>query len=92
CAADGVALRPEPAWTLDLDGLVAAIRPNTRLVLMNFPNSPTGASLDRTTLERLVDLCRRHGLWLVNDEVYRQTDLDPGRAVPPVVDVYERGI
>jgi aspartate/methionine/tyrosine aminotransferase len=92
CPADGVALRPDRTWALDLDGLAAAIRPNTRLVLMNFPNSPTGARLDRTTLDGLIDLCRRHGLWLVNDEVYRQTDLDPDQAVPPVVDLYERGI
>ncbi|MGU3544484.1 pyridoxal phosphate-dependent aminotransferase [Methylobacterium sp. A52T] len=92
CAADGVALRPDRNWPLDLDRLAAAIRPNTRLVLTNFPNSPTGAVLDRATLGGLIDLCRRHGLWLVNDEVYRQTDRDPERAVPPVVDLYERGI
>ncbi|MGU3543570.1 pyridoxal phosphate-dependent aminotransferase [Methylobacterium sp. A52T] len=92
CAADGVALRPDRNWPLGLDRLAAAIRPNTRLVLMNFPNSPTGAALDRATLDGLIDLCRRHGLWLVNDEVYRQTDRDPERAVPPVVDLYERGI
>lgn len=92
CAADGVALRPDRDWPLDLDRLAAAIRPNTRLVLTNFPNSPTGAVLERATLGGLIDLCRRHGLWLVNDEVYRQTDRDPERAVPPVVDLYERGI
>lgn len=92
CAADGVALNPDRSWTLDLDRLAAAIRPNTRMVLMNFPNSPTGAALDRATLDGLIELCRGHGLWLVNDEVYRQTDRDPERAVPPVVDLYERGI
>ncbi len=92
CATDGVALRPDRDLSLDLDRLAAAIRPNTRLVLMNFPNSPTGVALDRATLDGLIDLCRRHGLWLVNDEVYRQTDRNPERAVPPVVDLYERGI
>ncbi|WP_083374443.1 pyridoxal phosphate-dependent aminotransferase [Methylobacterium sp. C1] len=92
CAADGIPLDPGRAWGLDLERLAAAIRPNTRLVLMNFPNSPTGATLDRATLEGLVALCRRHGLWLVNDEVYRQTEVEPERAVPPVVDLYERGI
>ena len=92
CAADGIALHPDRNWKLDLNRLAAAIRPNTRLVLMNFPNSPTAAALDLTTLDGLIELCRRHGLWLVNDEVYRQTDLDQERAVPPVVDLYERGI
>ncbi len=92
CAASGVPLDPKQSWNLDLDRLAAAIRPNTRLVLVNFPNSPTGATLDRAALDNLVALCRRHGLWLVNDEVYRQTDLDPERAAAPVVDLYERGI
>ena len=92
CAVDGVALCPDRDWNLDLDRLAATIRPNTRLVLMNFPNSPTGATLDRATLNGLIDLCRRHGLWLVNDEVYRQTELNQGEAVPAVVDLYERGI
>ncbi|SFU70612.1 Aspartate/methionine/tyrosine aminotransferase [Methylobacterium sp. 174MFSha1.1] len=92
CATDGVALSANRAWSLDLDRFAAALRPNTRLVLTNFPNSPTGAALDQPTLDGLIALCRRHGLWLVNDEVYRQTDCALDRAVPPVVDLYERGI
>ena len=90
CAASGVALDPERGWQLDLDRLAAEIRPNTKLVLANFPNSPTGAAIDRETLDGLIALCRRHGLWLINDEVYRQTDLSG--SAPPVVDLYERGI
>lgn len=90
CAATGVPLDPGRGWSLDLDRVSAALRPNTRLVLANFPNSPTGATVDRATLEGLVGLCRRHGLWLVNDEVYRRTDM--GAGVPSAVDCYERGV
>jgi hypothetical protein len=90
CSTSGIALDPDRGWSLDLDRLAAAIRPNTRLVLANFPNSPTGAALDPATLGGLVALCRRHGLWLVNDEVYGQTDAGGGS--PAVVDHYERGI
>lgn len=90
CSTSGIALDPDRGWSLDLDRLAAAVRPNTRLVLANFPNSPTGASLDRAALDALVALCRRHGLWLVNDEVYGQTDA--GGSAPSVVDRYERGV
>lgn len=92
CAATGVPLSC-PGWQLDVDRVAAAIRPNTKLVLANFPNSPTGAVLDGQVLGDLVALCRQHGLWLVNDEVYAQSECDLARAsVTPVVDAYELGI
>ncbi len=90
CAVTGVPLDPERGWSLDLDRLAAAVRPNTRLILTNFPNSPTGVSIDQATIDALVALCRLHGLWWVNDEVYRQTDT--GGGTPAVVDCYERGV
>ena len=90
CRASGVPLDPDRGWSLDLDRLAGALRPNTRLVLANFPNSPTGASMDQPMLDGLIAFCRRHGLWLVNDEVYRQTDA--GVSALPVVDSYERGV
>ena len=92
CAATGVPLEDRGAWSLDVDRVAAALRDNTRLVLMNFPNSPTNASIDHTTLAALVALCRRHGLWLVNDEVYGLVDLDPSLRSPRVGDIYERGV
>ncbi len=78
--------------TLDLRRVAAALRPETRLILLNSPNSPTGAALDRSTQAALVDLCRAHGLWLVNDEVYRETATDLDALAPPVAAIYERGI
>ena len=92
CAATGVVLTEEQGWSLDVDQVAAAIRPDTKLVFTNFPNSPTGASVDPATLHSLVELCRRRGLWLVNDEVYRTTLTDPAGPPKPVADLYERGI
>lgn len=92
CAATGVPLERE-GWRLDVDRIAAAIRPETKLVLTNFPNSPTGAALDDETLARLVQLCRRHGIWLVNDEVYWQTDDSDGHERrTAAADAYERGV
>jgi arginine:pyruvate transaminase len=47
-----------------------AIRPDTRAILINTPNNPTGAVYSRETLEGIAELCRRHDLWLISDEVY----------------------
>jgi len=89
----GVALEERGGeWILDLDRVAAALRPNTRLILTNFPNSPTGAQLDRAAFDALIALCRARGIWLVNDEVYRQTDRVADERLPPVADLYERGI
>jgi aspartate/methionine/tyrosine aminotransferase len=92
CAVTGAALDPAEGWSLDIDRVAAAIRPNTRLIAINFPNNPTGKILERDQLEALVELCRRHGIWLFSDEVYRLIECDPAVRLPPAVDVYERGI
>ncbi|EWM12277.1 aminotransferase class I/II-fold pyridoxal phosphate-dependent enzyme [Kutzneria sp. 744] len=72
----GVALREDDNWALDVDAVEAAIRPNTRLVSVNFPNNPTGAVPDPDAWRRLVALCERRGITLFSDEVYRGLELD----------------
>ncbi len=51
-------------------GLEAAITPRTVAVYLNSPNNPSGVVLPRATLEAVVDLARRHALWILSDEVY----------------------
>ncbi len=43
CEVTGVALRPENGWQLDLSEVSAALRPNTKMVAINFPHNPTGS-------------------------------------------------
>jgi len=92
CAVTGAMLDPAEGWSLDIDSVAAAIRPNTKLIAINFPNNPTGKILERDRLEALVRLCRRYGIWLFSDEVYRLIERDPAARLPPAVDAYERGI
>ncbi|GAA3432772.1 aminotransferase class I/II-fold pyridoxal phosphate-dependent enzyme [Kutzneria kofuensis] len=76
CEVTGVALREDDGWSLDVDAVEAAIRPNTRLVSVNFPNNPTGAVPDVESWRRLVSLCEERGITLFSDEVYRGLELD----------------
>lgn len=92
CAVTGVALDMDNDWDLDIGRIKAALRPNTKLISINFPNNPTGRILPRTTFDALIDLCRRHGIWLFSDEVYRLIERDEALRLPQAVDVYERGI
>ena len=59
-----------------------AITPNARVLLLNTPHNPTGAVLSREEIAALGDICRRHDLWLVCDEVYEELVLDKAFASP----------
>lgn len=84
--------QPCTGWSLDIPAVAAAIRPNTRLIAISLPNSSTGKQLEHDRFAALFALCRRHGIWLLSDEVYRLSERDPQRRLPQAADAYERGI
>ncbi|WP_420821228.1 pyridoxal phosphate-dependent aminotransferase [Ramlibacter rhizophilus] len=68
-----VPLRPvEGAWTLDLQALLDAVTPATRLLVLNAPNNPTGWTLTRQEQLAILAHCRRTGTWILADEVYER--------------------
>jgi arginine:pyruvate transaminase len=77
-----VPLLPERGFRLDLDRLASSVTPAVRAILLNSPNNPTGAVMTRPELEAVADLCRRHDLWLISDEVYASL-LHEGEHVAP---------
>lgn len=92
CHASGVALDPDDGWSLDIDRVADAIQPNTRLITINFPHNPTGALLPLDRYEALIELCRKHGIYILHDEIFN--GLGPSGTVhlPHVADLYERGL
>ena len=92
CDTTGVPLDPDDNWSLDIDRVAAAVRPNTRLVTINFPHNPTGAILSRDRFDALVELCRRHGIYLFSDEIFNGLGRTGTEHLPYVTDVYERGL
>ena len=79
-------------WRLDPEDVRAAIRPNTKLLSLNFPHNPTGMLMTREDLDAVIALCRHHGIYILCDEVYRGVELEPADQMPQIADVYERGI
>ncbi|MBV8763551.1 MAG: pyridoxal phosphate-dependent aminotransferase, partial [Hyphomicrobiales bacterium] len=57
-------------WHLDLDRLAAAITPRTRVIVVNSPSNPTGWTATGAELQAVLELARRHDLWIVADEIY----------------------
>lgn len=87
CEVTGVALRPEDGWTLDLTAVERVLRPETRVMSVNFPNNPTGAVPDEGTWRQLVGLCDDRGIRLFSDEVYRGLEVGPRRPLPQAADL-----
>ncbi|SFB25721.1 Aspartate/methionine/tyrosine aminotransferase [Amycolatopsis marina] len=87
CEVTGIALDPSNDWHLDVDALERAIRPNTRVVSVNFPNNPTGTVPDQRNWARLVRLCDEHGIRLFSDEVYRGVETDQDTTLPQAADL-----
>jgi aspartate/methionine/tyrosine aminotransferase len=91
----------ERGWQLDVEQLLAALTPDTRMLMINSPNNPTGWVMSRDDQRTVLDHCRRHGIWIVADEVYERlyyadADADaaasgaPARTAPSFLDLAGR--
>jgi N-succinyldiaminopimelate aminotransferase len=77
-----IALRP-PEWRIEREVVQAAIGPNTRAILFNNPQNPTGRLFDRDELEVIADVAVAHDLIVISDEVWEHILLD-GQAFTPL--------
>ena len=66
----------DPIWALDLDHLLAALTPDTKALMINSPNNPTGWTMPRSQQQIVLDHCRKHGIWLLADDVYERLVYD----------------
>ena len=74
-------------WTLDIDRLLAALAPGTRAVMINSPNNPTGWTISRADQQAILAHCRRHGIWIVADDVYERLIYGGGTCAPSFLDI-----
>lgn len=57
-------------WTPDITRLEDLINSATKMIVLNYPNNPTGKLLDKQTIEKIILIAKDHGLYLLSDEVY----------------------
>jgi aspartate/methionine/tyrosine aminotransferase len=81
---------PDGGFRMDLDRLDAMLA-GARAFVLNSPNNPTGWTATHEELVAILALCRRHGVWLIADEVYSRLVYDGAAAAPSVLDVAEPG-
>ncbi len=85
-------LREGDGWALEVDRLRAALRPETRLVVVNAPHNPTGMLPTHEEWGALTDLCAEAGVHLLSDEVYRFLEFDSADRLAAGADALERGV
>ena len=81
--------RGPDGWSLDLDRLEAAVTARTRAIVVNSPSNPTGWTATREDHRRILDIGRRHGIWIVADEIYGRFVYDGAGRAPSFRDVAE---
>jgi len=72
-----VQTRPEQGFSVKAADIEKAITPKTRMVIINSPSNPTGGVVDGGEFERILALCKKHGLWLMGDECYSHFVYEP---------------
>ncbi len=74
-----VPTRAEDGFALRAEAVAERITPRSKVLMLNFPTNPTGATMRPEELENIAALCRRHDLIVVTDEIYSELTYDGGQ-------------
>lgn len=83
--------KTETDYVLDLNKLMHLVTPETKAIVFNNPNNPTGDVIDDEALEKMVEIARKNDTYLICDEAYRGLTHNIGFSTS-VADLYEKGI
>jgi aspartate/methionine/tyrosine aminotransferase len=92
CSLTTIDLKEENDWRIDITAIKAAIKPNTKLVVINFPHNPTGQIITSRELSELIQLLDEHGIWLFSDEVYYLLGSKKAELAKPAATLYKKAI
>ncbi|MBQ4315158.1 MAG: pyridoxal phosphate-dependent aminotransferase [Lentisphaeria bacterium] len=86
--------RPEDNFELQIEDLEKVITPRTRLVVLNYPNNPSGAILPESTLEKIAELAVERDFAVLSDEIYESLiyDRKPARSIRSYPGMAERTV
>lgn len=90
CDVELYELQFADGFSLDIDKMIAMLKPATKLVNITYPHNPTGTMITSEELQRLAAACDKNGTYLVVDETYG--DLTVGERLPHVCNLTEYGV
>jgi len=86
----------ETKWEPSIDQINNTINENTKMIVLNYPNNPTGKILPENMMENIINIARKHDLYVLSDEIYEfyymDGDLSSPTMRPGVVYGYEKTI
>jgi len=87
-----IRLRPETGWRINPEAVETAVRKNTKYIVINEPNNPSGTLMSRNVQQQLKDIAKANDIYILSDEVYRLLEHDAGDRLPAMADFYKKGI
>lgn len=89
-----IELKAENEFRLTPEELEAAITPKTKLLVLPFPNNPTGSIMDRRDLEKIAEVILKHDIFVLSDEIYSELTYgeEPHVSIASLPGMWERTI
>lgn len=88
-----IELKEENEFRLTAEELEAAITPKTKLLVLPFPNNPTGAVMEKEDLEKIAEVVIKHDIFVLSDEIYSElTYLENHVSIASLPGMWERTI
>lgn len=82
----------ENGWIFDIEDLKSLIRDDTKLIVINFPHNPTGATLQEKELKEVIDIARQKNIVVFSDEMYRFLEHDHANRTSSACELYDNAI
>jgi len=92
CDVSYLPLNSKNNWSLDLSQVEANFKQGCKMFVINFPHNPTGVTISKLKLNKIIELCKKYNVWLLSDEVFRGLEHEKKYRLPAVADIYKKGI
>jgi aspartate/methionine/tyrosine aminotransferase len=79
-------------WQFEVEKLKSLVQKNTKLIVINFPHNPTGATISENDLKEITELCRKKNILLFSDEMYRFLEYNAKDRLSSASDLYENAV